>query len=142
MKNISFFKKIKLFRSYRKSLKNISSELEGRFNLRIDNAYRTYTVLNIPEEIIGESYSLRKVDIDRISENFIKEYISELSKYLTTKGLQELHKVYKVDKVDKYSYLIVTGFSLFKSDKYYNNLYYRVLPISILLSAILLFLFL
>lgn len=142
MTNISFFKKLKLFRAYKKTLKEISPELEGKFNIRIDSAYRTYTVLNIPEEIVGESYSLRKADIDRISENFIREYVTELSKFLTTKGLQELHKVYKVDKVDKYSFLIVVGFSLFKSDKYYNNLYYKVLPISIILSTILLFLFL
>jgi len=141
-KKISFFKKVKLFRSYKKILKEIQFELEPRFNVRIDSAKRIYTVLNIPEEIIGESYSLRKADIDKISENFIREYTSELSKYLTEKGLAELYDVYKVDKVDKYSYLIVVGFSLFKSDKYYNNLYYRVIPASIILSTILLFLFL
>ena len=142
MNNISFFKKLRLFRTYKKTLKQISTELEGRFNIRIDSAYRMYTVLNIPEDIVGESYSLKKSDIDRISENSIKEYVTELSKFLTSKDLQELNRVYKVDKVDKYSYLIIVGFSLFKSDKYYNNLYYRVIPASVILSTILLFLFL
>lgn len=141
-RKISFFKKLKLFRSYKKTLKEIQTELEPRFNVRIDSAKRIYTVLNVPQDLIGENFSLKKADIDKISENYIKEYISELSKYLSSSGLSELQEVYKVDKVDKYSYLIVVGFSLFKSDKYYNRLYYRVIPASIILSAILLFLFL
>jgi hypothetical protein len=141
-KKISFLKKVKLFRSYKKILKEIRTELEPKFNVRIDSAKRIYTVLNIPEDLVGESYSLKKADIDKISENFIREYTSELSKYLTSNGLAELYDVYKVDKVDKFSYLIVVGFSLFKSDKYYNNLYYKLIPSLIILSTILLFLFL
>jgi len=141
-KNISFFKKLKLFKSYRNILKGIQNELEPRFNVRIDSAKRIYTVLNVPEDLIGENYALKKADIDKISENYIREYTSEISKYLSSKGLTELYNVYKVDKVDKYSYLIVIGFSLFKSDKYYNNLYYKVIPTVVVLSTILLFLFL
>jgi hypothetical protein len=111
---MSIFKKIKVFRSYKKALREIQSELEPKFNVR---------------------------DIDKISETYIREYTSELSKYLSSKGLLELYEVYKIDKVDKYSYLIVVGFSLFKSDKYYNNLYYKVIPTAVILSTILLFLF-
>lgn len=140
-KNISLFKKIKLFRSYKKILKEIQFELEPKFNVRIDSAKRIYTVLNVPEDLIGENFSLKKADIDKISETYIKEYTSELSKYLSSKGLLELYDVYKIDKVDKYSYLIVVGFSIFKSDKYYNNLYYKVIPTAVVLSTILLFLF-
>jgi hypothetical protein len=141
MKNISLFKKIKLFNYFKKLLKQNKSELELKFNIRIDNAYRLYTVINVPEELIGEAYSLKKSDIDRISENYIKQYSSELGRYLNSKGLNELYDFYKIDKVDKYSYLIVFGFKLFESNKYYNNLYYKVIPTSILLSIILFFIF-
>jgi hypothetical protein len=44
-----------------------------------------------------------------------------------SKGLSELYTFYESKKVDKY-YLIVVGFSMFKTDKYYNNLYYKVIP--------------
>lgn len=142
MNKVSFFKKLKLFLNYKKIVRQNKIEFERSLNIRLDSAQRLYTVLNVPEELIGEAYSLKKSDIDRISENFIKEYVTELSKFLTSKDLQELNRVYKVDKVDKYSYLIIVGFSLFKSDKYYNNLYYRVIPVSVILSTILLFLFL
>lgn len=128
-KNIFFLKKIRLFSLYKKAIKKNRSEIEQNFGLRIDNAQRMYTVLNIPEEIIGEAFSLKKSDIDRISENYIKEYSAEISRFLTSKGLGELYSFYEVRKVDKYSYLVVIGYSLFRSNEYYDKLYWRVYPI-------------
>lgn len=128
-KNIGLIKKIRLFYLYKKSVKLISKQLDKNFALRIDSAYRMYTVLNIPEEIIGEAFTLKKSDIDKISENYIKEYSTELSRVLNNNGLSELFEFYEIKKVDKFSYLIVVGFSLFKSNEYYNKLYWRVYPI-------------
>lgn len=137
MKKVSLYKKIKLFNSFKKIVNENNSELKNKFNIRIDKAYRLYTVLNIPEELIGDAYSLKKTDIDRISENFISAYGTELSEYLIKKGLNELFEYYEIKKVDKYSYLLVYGFSLFKSHKYYNNLYWKIIPTSTILSIIL-----
>ena len=137
MNKISLFKKFKLFREFKQRIKNSKAELERSLNIRIDNSYRMYTVLNIPEELIGEAYSLKKSDIDKISENFTREFTIEVSKFLDTNGLKELYEIYEIRKVDKYSYLIVIGYSLFKSNKYYDKLYYRVIPASIILSIIL-----
>ncbi len=136
MAKVSFLRKLRVFREYRKSLKAAASDLESRYAMRIDKAYRIYTVLNIPEELIGEAYNLKRSDIDRISENYIKEYLGEISKVLNEKRLEELYSVYEVKKVDKYSYLIVIGFSLFKSNEYYDRLYLRVLP-AVSIAAIL-----
>jgi len=54
---------------------------------------------------------------------------------LISKGLGELFSFYEVKKVDKYSYLVVIGFSLFRSNEYYDKLYWRVYPIAGLLAA-------
>jgi hypothetical protein len=143
MENISIFKKIKLLRVFEKTIKNNKTELENKFNLRIDRANRLYTVINIPEELIGEAYSLKKSDIDRISENFIRQYGEELARFLDEKGLKELYSYYDIKKVDKYSYLLIFGFRLMKSDKFYSNLYYKVIPvisISVIITFLLLFL--
>jgi hypothetical protein len=134
------FKKLKLFFSYSKTLSNNRIELEQKYNIRIDNARRLYTVINIPEEIIGEAYSLKKSDIDKISENFLRQYSSELGTFLDSKGLKELYDVYDIKKVDKYSYLIVYGFSLFKSQKFYNRLYIAGISTGVISLIILLFL--
>jgi hypothetical protein len=139
MKNISLIKKLKLFKEFKKIVKMNKSELELKFNIRIDKAKRLYTVLNVPNELIGEAYSLKRSDIDRISENYIRQYSTEVSNYLNNKSLKELYDFYKIEKVGKYSYLIVFGFSLFKSNKYYNILYYFIIP-TLLISSILLFL--
>jgi hypothetical protein len=139
---ISFFKKIKIFREFRKVLKLNKTELEQVFGARIDNAYRIYNVLNIPAEMIGEPYNLRKSDIDKLAETSIKEYTIKISDYLDSKGLKEMYDFYEVKKVDKYSYLVVLGFSLpndtFRSNKYYDNLRYRVIPVVSVVSLILL----
>jgi len=140
--NIFFLKKLNLFSFYKKVLKENRNEIEQSFGLRIDKAQRMYTVLNIPEEIIGDAFSLKKSDIDRISENYIKEYTSEITRFLTSKGLGELLSFYEVKKVDKYSYLVVLGYSLFRSNEYYDKLYWRVYPvigILTLIGSILLF---
>jgi hypothetical protein len=139
MKNISLIKKLKLFKEFKKIVKMNKSELELKLNIRIDKAKRLYTVLNVPNELIGEAYSLKRSDIDRISENYIRQYSTEVSNYLNNKSLKELYDFYKIEKVGKYSYLIVFGFSLFKSNKYYNILYYFIIP-TLLISSILLFL--
>jgi hypothetical protein len=139
MANISFFKKLTLFSLYKKTLKVNKVRLERELNVRIDSAYRLYTVLNIPEELYGE-FTLKKSDIDKISENYIREYSFEVSKFLKSIGLSELFESYEIKKVDKYSYLIVIGFSLFRSNVFYNNLYYKFLPILAVLSIITYFL--
>lgn len=143
---ISFLKKLRIFRDFKKVLKLNRTELQEVFGARIDNAYRIYNVINIPVEEIGEPYNLRKSDIDLIAEKSVRDYSSNISKYLDTKGLQEMYDFYEIKKVDKYSYLIVIGFSLpndpFRSNIYYNRLYYRALPTILVISLILLLIFL
>jgi hypothetical protein len=143
---ISFLKKIKIFREFKKAIKLNKIELEQVFGARIDNAYRIYNVINIPAEMIGEPYNLRKSDIDKLAEASIKEYTIKISEYLDSKGLKEMYDFYELKKVDKYSYLVVLGFSLpnntFRSNKYYDNLKYRLIPIvfiSLILLLILIF---
>jgi hypothetical protein len=126
---ISFFSRVRLFREYRKALKKNRSELETLLGLRVDRAHRMYTVLNVPEEVVGEAFSLKKSDIDRISENYIKEYLAEVGRYLNAKDMAELYSVYEIKKVDKYSYLVVIGFAMFRSNELYDRIYLRTLPV-------------
>lgn len=135
---MTILKKLNLFFSYRRAIKDSKNILRERFNIRIDGAQRLYTVINVPEELVGEAYSLKTSDINRISENYIRGFNEELATFLNTKGLSELYEIYEIKKVDKYSYLVVIGFSLFKSQRFYNILYYIFLP-SVILSLITLF---
>ncbi len=136
MKNISIFKKIKLFYQYLKLIKSI--ELEKSFGARVDNAGRIYTVLNIPSALIEEPYNLKSSDIDALSESYIRDYSQKLAKYLDSNGLLEMYSFYEMKKVAKYSYLLVYGFSMFNSSIYYRYVY---ITLSLLILLIIFSLF-
>jgi hypothetical protein len=136
-KKVSFLKKIKIFREYKKIIKSLTVDLEQRFGARVDKAWRIYSVINMPIEEVGEPYNLRKTDIDKISEASIKDFSIVLSEFLDSNGLKELYKFYEVKKVDKYSYLLVFGFSLFMSNEYYDRIRFRVIPIATIVSILL-----
>ena len=140
----NFFKKILLFFVFRSKLLKNETDLKIQYNLRVDNIFRLYTVLNIPEKIIEEPYNFRKADIDTISKTFIQEYINNLSQFLNSRGLTELYELYDLEKVDKYSYLIVFGYSLINTRRLANSLIYIWTPILVisLLITILLLIFL
>lgn len=135
-KKVSLLKKIKIFKEYKKIVQSIKTELESSFGVRIDKAWRMYSVINIPIEDVGEPYNLKRSDIDKIAESSIKGFSNELSIFLDAKGLKELYDFYEVQKVDKYSYLLVFGFSLFKSNEYYDKIRFRVIPAVVLTSII------
>lgn len=136
MKKVSLLKKLKLYFFYRKSLLANKTELLQNYGAKVDYVSRVYTVLNIPKELYDEPYNLRKQDIDSISKKYIREYSSELSQYFDKIGLTELYDFYQVEKVDKFSYLLVFGFSLFNTDKFARNLFFKVIPISVLILLV------
>ena len=129
---MGLFKKINLFFTYRSVLKSIKRELEMDYNARIDNIYRIYTVVNLPDVLFEEPYNLRTTDIDSIARNYIVDFRRNFSDYMVRKGLMELFEIYEVRKVDKYSYLLIFGFSLFNTRKVANTL----INLSIILSIV------
>ena len=127
---MNIFKKIRLYRQYKSTIKSNRVRLASDFGSRIDRANRIYTVLNFPEESFGEPYNLRKSDIDTISERFIREYVSKLSTFLNEIGLSELYDFYEpIKKVDKYSYLIIFGYKPFNSVEYNKFIWFSNLVI-------------
>ncbi len=135
--NTNIFKKIYLFFIFRRNLLKAETDLKIQFNIRVDKIFRFYTVLNVPSEVVEEPYNLRKSDIDSISRNYVKEFNSQLSQFLNSRGLTELYDLYDMEKVDKYSYLLVFGYSLFNTKRLANSLIYFWTPIVSILLLIL-----
>ncbi len=122
---------IKLYFSFVKTLRENEDELRGKFNLRIDNAGRIYTVLNVPKELFGD-YNLRANDINSIAENYIREYTVKLGEFLNSKGLSELYGFDEpIKKLDKYSYLIVVGYKRRSSRTILKTIYALVGVVSL-----------
>jgi hypothetical protein len=140
MKKVTFLKKVSLFRFWSKTIKSKKEDLMEKFNTRIDGSNRLYTVINLPAELIEEHYNLRKSDIDTLARNYITEYSTNISSYLNSFNLMELYEYYEVKKVAKYSYLVVFGFSLFKSHIFLRNLYIWLFSLSLISLIFLLIL--
>ena len=131
---MNIFRKLRLFWSYKSSLRKNYIKLTGDFNIKIDRASRLYTVINIPEDLFDEPYTTRKQDIEVISQTYIREYINKLSEFLNSIGLSEIYDFYEpVKRVDKYSFLVVIGFKPFNSVKYNTIIYLRLIPIGIII---------
>ncbi len=141
MKKISLRKKLSFYFSYRRILLNNKKELKSVYNLRIDKVNRIYTVINIPESVFEDPYNMRTADINKISEPYILEYTKQITNLLNNKGLTELFKLYDIQKIDKYSYLVIVGFSLFDTQKVAKNIFFKLIPTTIILSAIMLLIF-
>lgn len=137
---MGIFRDIRLFFSFKKAIHKNKSILEDQYGIRIDNADRMYTVVNIPTNLVEEPYNLRKADIDLIAQNYIRDYISNLSQFLNSIGISELYDFYEpIKKVDKYSYLIIIGYKQIDSTDL-NKIIYRIglpfLTISLLVFLI------
>jgi hypothetical protein len=136
MKKLSFWKKLSIYRTYRKIVLKNKNEFESTYGLRIDRANRIYTVINIPAEMFEEPYNLRTADINKISEPYITAYIKQISGLLDSKELGELYRLYDIQKIDKYSYLVIIGFSLFDTAKLSRNIFLRFIPTIFILSIL------
>jgi len=135
---MGIIKDIGLYYDYKKIIRKNKSELQSKFKIKIDNADRMYTVLNLPPKFFEEPYNLRKSDIDVISNDLIKEYTEKLSEYLNSIGLMEMYTFYNDDtkKIDKYSYLLVIGFKQVNSVEYNTLLYRRLIPVLLVIGIL------
>jgi hypothetical protein len=131
MEKVSLFKKIKLYRQYVKALKKNKEKLmSSKLNLRIDRVHRLYTVINMPEDV--KTYGTN------LTEKYIKEYVQKVDPIFSEMGLGELIGILKMDKIDETNYLIVFGFSLMDTPKFWGWLY-GILTAILITGSILLF---
>jgi len=140
-KKNSIFKTLKLYRVFKKTIKKNKLILSKDYGLRVDRSYRLYRVINLPvKKDIESPYNINKKDIDVFVESMIKDYANKTGSYLNSIGLSEMYDFYDIKEVEKNSYLLVIGFSIknvnFRSDVFYKNIYYRLIP-GLILTAII-----
>ena len=117
MKELSFFKKLKLFRDYWILLKRSKEELTDKtngLNLRVDRVGRIYTVYNAPEDV--RSYG------KDVAEKYIKEYIGKVENKFINLGMVEYVGIRDMERVGELDYLIVFGFKGFDTSKFFTQI--------------------
>ena len=138
MTTIKEFKSaLKLFKTYKKILKENRDIIFEKYKFKIDNFYKLYTVINIPSEYFGNIYNNDKKYIENMANEYIKGYLNVFDNYLIQIGLVELYSIYNIKRVyekkdelnilynnvdvDYYSYLVVIGFKAPQKDINIDN---------------------
>lgn len=121
------FKSIKSFFKYKKILKSNKRNLMLVYNLKKDNFFRLYTVLNMSPNIQEtiKTYGYYYMDSE------VRKYISSLDKYFMEIGISDMIGIHTADQVAEYSVLIIMSFKYFNTKKI-------IITIAVL-SAILMF---
>lgn len=120
------FNKLRLFRIYRKTIRECQEELTKNFRLERDLVYRLYTIVNIDPKLVEQYYP------EDVSGPVINDYVVKVDRYMRAKGLGELVAIREVQQLDKFNVRVVMGFSLFDTAKIANRL---ILLTIFLLSA-------
>ncbi len=121
---MNFFRKIKNLRYYCNILDENRDELYEKFNIKVDNIYRMYTVYNIDEDewrtyggdkpilyenktiedfLSNKSSSGAMMNGEEYFDRIIKIKLSKLDQYLINKGLGEMYGMsskYRIDKLN------------------------------------------
>lgn len=115
MGNISFLKKVKMFFIYKKIVDlNKKTLLDNSLNLRIDNVYRIYTVLNMTDDV--KTYGIS------VAERIITEYVQKMDVVFSNMNLSEYIGILDVEQLSETDFLIVFGFSHFNTAKLLNKI--------------------
>jgi len=116
MKDLSFFKKLKLLFDYLRIVKQKKIAILDKKNtvqLRLDKAKRFYTVCNCDKDV--EKYG------KNLAEKYIKEHINMCEKIFINSNLIEFVGVWDITQIDETNYLIVFGFKGFRTERLFRN---------------------
>lgn len=127
---MNFFKRLIIFRQYIKIVRTYKAELKQEFNLKFDRIFRLYTVINVPDEtqIYGPE------NTPRLTEEFIKNWVGTLDKYLFEIGLKEYVEVQEISKLDNVNFLLVLKYKYLNTLRWANAL--TLIGIGALLASI------
>lgn len=109
--------KRKLYKEYKKFIKDNAYELEQKFRLRRDQVNYLYTVVNIDDKDAEAYYA----ENEKISVPYIKRYIKMVDKFFYDNNMNELIALRKTERIDDFNWKVDFGFSLFDSRKRMNR---------------------
>lgn len=126
------FKKIKLYKIYKRFIRDNESFLEKNLKLRRDYTNFLYTVVNIDPETVNKYYT----ENEKVSKPIINEYIKKVDAFFSKNNMSELVAIRKVKRIDDFNWKVEFGYSLFNSKKRANR---QLIATSIIILAIISF---
>lgn len=115
MKKISFWKKIKLFLIYRRIVKkNINELYKEGYRIRVDDIYRLYTVVNLPDDV--KDYG------SELTQKYLTDYINKVDNLFLKLGISEYVGIGDIRKENELSYVVIFNFKFFDTAEYANKM--------------------
>jgi|SRR6185369_12226329 len=105
------FKNIKLYRAYRKLVRENEKGLFEKFNLKVDQVGRIYTIIHVAPQ--ADTYGPK--DGPRITKSLLQTWLKKLDAYLIEIGLKEYTTVEELTEIDEMNYLFVMKFKFFNA---------------------------
>jgi len=115
---MNYFKRRKLFNTYKKNLIKNKDFLLKKYGLEINiwyDLYSTYNFADAPEDLI------KKLDFS-FKETELKKYFNFINKDLEKIDLSEICILKEIIKIDEYNYGISYGYSLCNDNKRFKIL--------------------
>lgn len=129
-------KKYKLYKIYKKFIKEHEAILEQKFRLRIDYTNYLYTIINLDPALVNKYYG----ESNKVSTPVINEYIKIVDEYFRANNMSEFIAIRKIARVDDFNWKVEFGFSLFNSKKRANIfLIIGILTILTIIASIIIF---
>lgn len=137
MNNISYFTKVRLYKIYKKSLKNNKTLLKTKHNLNVDWVNRIWKVYTIP---IDEENNVRQYG-NKYTIELAKKDLIEIDKTMMQLGLIEMVGLIEFEIINDFNIKIVISYKYFDLAKRMNRkiLIYSLLGIGLLSSLLFLF---
>lgn len=136
---MNIFKKIKLYKIYKESLKENIEFFKKEFKLEVNNwneLYTTISFVDAPDKLTQKLGKNALVEIE------IKNYIKTFNTYLKQMNLNELYNLYDITKLNSKEYGITFGYSLMNNRQIIiTKLALKVVPILIVIVTGLLLIF-
>lgn len=115
MNKISFWKKIKLFLIYRRIVKkNINELYKEGYRIRVDDIYRLYTVVNLPDDV--KDYG------SELTQKYLTDYINKVDNLFLKLGISEYVGIGDIRKENELSYVVIFNFKFFDTAEYANKI--------------------
>lgn len=126
-------KKLYLFYIYSRIIRKNEAVFESDvFRLRRDMLQRLYTVINLPQDILSDKYSMGAEEL--------RIYVHKVNQEMKRLGIMELVKLGRTQQIDDYNVFVQFEFKLFDVEKTANNLFGFLKGLGIgVITALLLF---
>jgi len=130
------FKKYRLYKAYKKFIRDKEAILESKFRLRRDYTNFLYTVVNLDPDTVNKYYA----ENENVAKPAINEYIKSVDSFFRKFGMQEFVAIRKIKRLDDFNWKVEFGFSLFNSKKRANRMIiFSLLTIILAILALIIF---